>query len=212
MKKQTVHLFVFDTLSDWEPGYAVAGINNPAFQARPGIYRVETVGLNKNPVKTLGGITILPGMTLDELEAPQSAMLILPGGVTWDEEKNTEAVKKAAAFLAAGVPVAAICGATAGLARAGILDDKRHTSNSPDYLKAAGYRGKALYVDQPAVTDRNVITAGGTAPLDFAYHIFKKLGVYTDDTLEAWYSLFKTGDLSYFTNLLRASGAYMVHL
>ncbi len=27
-----VHLFVFDTLADWEPGYAVAGINNPRFQ------------------------------------------------------------------------------------------------------------------------------------------------------------------------------------
>jgi hypothetical protein len=82
----------------------------------------------------------------------------------------------------------------------------RHTSNSLDYLETTDYRGAALYVDQPAVTDGNVITAGGTAPLDFAYHIFKKLGVYTDDTLEAWYGLFKTGDLSYFTNLLQASG------
>ncbi len=31
----TVHLFVFDTLADWEPGYAVAGINDPAFQLQP---------------------------------------------------------------------------------------------------------------------------------------------------------------------------------
>gem|GEM_PF-5819719 len=29
MRQETVHVFVFDTLSDWEPGYAVAGINNP---------------------------------------------------------------------------------------------------------------------------------------------------------------------------------------
>jgi putative intracellular protease/amidase len=204
MQKQTIHLYVFNTLSDWEPGYAVAGINNPAFQARPGSYSVKTVGLMKEPVITLGGVTILPDMILDELEPPQSAMLILPGGVTWDEGKNTEAVVKAAAFLAANVPVAAICGATAGLARAGILDERRHTSNSQEYLKATGYQGEAFYENKPAVTDRNVITASGTAPLEFAYQIFKMLGVYNDETLEAWYGLFKTGDLSYFTNLVQA--------
>lgn len=30
--EQTVHLFVFDTLADWETGFAIAGINNPALQ------------------------------------------------------------------------------------------------------------------------------------------------------------------------------------
>lgn len=43
MVQESVHLFVFDTLSDWEFGYAVAGINNPAFQSRPGRYRVRHV-------------------------------------------------------------------------------------------------------------------------------------------------------------------------
>jgi len=34
--QQTVHLYVFDSLSDWEPGYAIAGLNNPAYQTNPG--------------------------------------------------------------------------------------------------------------------------------------------------------------------------------
>ncbi len=29
MKLETVHLYVFDSLSDWEIGFAAAGINNP---------------------------------------------------------------------------------------------------------------------------------------------------------------------------------------
>jgi putative intracellular protease/amidase len=207
MQKRTVHLFVFDTLSDWEPGYAVAGINNPAFQLRPGSFDVKTVGLSRDPVTSMGGITILPDLSLDELEAFQSAMLILPGGSTWDRGENTATVEKAISFLAGGIPVAAICGATAGLARAGILDNRYHTSNSLDYLRATNYRGEAFYRDQPAVTDGGLlITAGGLAPIDFAGHIFKKLGVYSSDTLDAWYGLFKTGDLSYFTNLVRPSG------
>jgi len=201
VKKQIVHLFVFNTLSDWEPVYAIAGINNPAFQVRPGRYSVKTAGLSTEPVTTIGGITILPDTTFDELEPAQSAMLILSGGAGWEEGKYPNVIEKAKLFLAEGVPVAAICGATAGLARAGILDDKQHTSNAPDYLKAMNYRGEVFYQNQPAVTDGNVITAGATAPIDFAYHIFKKLDLYNAQTLEAWYGLYKTGDPSYFFTL-----------
>jgi putative intracellular protease/amidase len=206
MEKETVHLFVFDTLADWETGFAIAGINNPAFQTQPGRYQVKSVAVHKEPVKTIGGVTILPDMTLDELEAAESAMLILPGGETWDQGENGEVVEKARVFLEAGVPVAAICGATAGLARAGLLDNKAHTSNAPMYLQATGYRGEALYQMETAVTDQNLITASAIAPVDFAYHIFKKLEVYTPDMLEAWRGLYKTGDPAYFAALME-SGA-----
>jgi putative intracellular protease/amidase len=199
MEKQTVHLFVFNTLADWEAGFAIAGINNPDLQAQPGRYQIQTVGLNAEPVITIGGMKILPDLTLDELES--SAMLILPGGEAWDEGKNSEILETAKRFLEVDTPVAAICGSTAGLARAGILDHKRHTSNALEYLQATNYQGAALYQNQPAVTDGNLITANSTAPLDFAYHIFKKLELYDTQILEAWYGLFKTGDPSYFFTL-----------
>lgn len=203
MTTQTVHLFVFNTLSDWEPAFAIAGINNPAFQAQPGRFRVKTVGVTLDPVTTTGGVTILPDLTLDELAPAQSALLILPGGAGWESGERPEAIEKARQFLAAGVPVAAICGATAGLALAGILNGRRHTSNAPEFLQATGYRGAACYQDQPAVTDQNVITAGAVHPIDFASHIFKLLGVYGDPTLEAWYGLYKTGDPAYFFKLAK---------
>ncbi len=199
MEKQIVHLFVFNTLADWETSYAIAGINIPAFQKRPGHYRVQTVGLNDEPVMTIGGVTILPDITLDELEP--STMLILPGGEAWDEVKNTEILELAKAFLEADIPVAAICGATAGLARAGLLDERPHTSNALEYLQATNYRGAGFYRNQSAVTAGNLITANSTAPLEFAYHIFKKLDLYDAEILEAWYGLFKTGDASYYFTL-----------
>jgi putative intracellular protease/amidase len=191
MTMQTVHLFVCDTLADWETGYAIAGINRPAFQLHPGQFQVKTVGATTEPVITMGGMRILPDLSLDDLDPLTSAMLILPGADTWDEGGNAEAARKAGAFLDAGVPVAAICGATAGLAREGVLDNRRHTSNACAYLQATGYRGEAHYADEPAVTDGTLITAAATAPVDFAYHIFKRLGVYDDQTLNNWYALFK---------------------
>lgn len=205
--QRDVHLFVFDTLADWEPGYAVTGINNPQFQAAPGRYRVRTAAASEGTVCTMGGVRIQPDLTLDAISPDNSAMLILPGGLTWDTGGNGKAVQTAGVFLDAGVPVAAICGATAALARAGLLDNRRHTSNSRDYLAATGYRGTELYEDAPAVTDGDLITAPGTAPIDFARHIFHRLALYTPQVLDAWYRLFKTGDPAYFTALMRAGGA-----
>lgn len=207
MVQQTVHLYVFDTLADWEPGYAVAGINDPESQLRPGRYGVQTVGLGKTPVSTMGGVRILPDLALDEVDPKESAMLILPGGHAWDQGKNMEAIAVARRFLEAGVPVAAICGATAGLARGGLLDARPHTSNMKAYLEATGYGGGAFYRDEAAVTDGDLITASGTNPVDFAYAIFQRLELYAPEVLDAWRGLFKTGDPRYFEALMAASGS-----
>lgn len=199
MEKQIVYLFVFDTLADWETGYAIAAINNPADQKHPGRYSVQTLGLTSDPVTTIGGVTILPDVSLDEVDA--GAMLILPGGEAWDDGKNTQILETAKAFVQADIPIAAICGATAGLARAGLLDDRPHTSNAAEYLQATGYRGAAHYQNQPAVTADNVITANSTAPVEFAYHILKALDLYDAPVLDAWFGLFKTGDPAYYFTL-----------
>lgn len=207
MNQQDVYLFVFDSLSDWEAGYAIAGINNPQFQLNPGSYRVRTVALQRTSVLTTGGIRIEPDLTLDSISPKDSAMLILPGGSTWDAGQNMEAVGVANTFLNAGVPVAAICGATGGLARGGLLDHRRHTSNALEYLATTHYKGASLYEESPAVTDGDLITASGIAPIDFAHHIFRRLSLYRPPVLDAWYGLFTTGKPEYYGALMQAASA-----
>lgn len=202
MEQQTVHLFVLDTMSDWEPGYAVAGINQPAFQLNPGRYTVRTVGPTRDAVRTMGGIAIQPDLALDELRPEDSAMLILPGAASWDEGAHAEAVQKARDFLDAGVPVAAICGATGALARGGLLNARPHTSNAREYLGwQSGYAGAAHYVDAPAHRDGDLVTASGTAPVDFARAVFERLELYAPSTLDAWYALYKHNDPAAFYTL-----------
>ena len=203
MKTKTVWLYVLDTMSDWEPAYAVSGIGSTPFQLRPGEYRVRTASTDGRPVVTMGGVRIMPDAALGDVSPEGAAMLIVPGGASWDNGDGREAVEVARSFLAAGVPVAAICAATAALARARLLDAVRHTSNSRDYLLATNYGGAALYEDAPAVTDGNVITAPGTGALEFALHIFRKLDVFAPDVTDAWYNLFKTGRPEYFEALMR---------
>jgi len=207
MKQQDVHLFVFDSLSDWEASYAIAGINNPQFQKNPGRYRVRSVASSKTPVVSIGGICIQPDMTFSELSPTNSAMFIMPGGTAWDEGQNSEAIEVARTFLNSDIPVAAICGATSGLARGGLLDTRRHTSNAREYLSATQYLGAELYEDASTVTDCGLVTAPAMAPVDFAYHIFKLLDIYTVPVLEAWYGLFKTGRAEYFAALMKATNA-----
>jgi len=204
MIQRNVHLYVFDSMSDWEAGYAIAGINNPQFQKNPGSFRIRAVALQKIPVSTMGGICIKPDMTLEEMSLTDCSMLVIPGGSSWDEGLNTEAVEIAGKCLDSGIPVAAICGATAGLARGGLLDNRRHTSNSREYLSATQYDGSKLYEEKAAVTDKNLITASAMASVDFAYHIFKYLDLHNAPVLEAWYGLFKTGRPEYFGELMKA--------
>jgi putative intracellular protease/amidase len=192
MKKQNVYLFVLDTLADWEPGLTIAHLNEPA-PGMPSKYRVRSVGLSRDPVVTKGGLRILPELTVDELSPANSALLLLPGADIWAEPKTDPALDQARKFVKAGVPVAAICGGTLALARAGLLDDRRHTSNVPEFLASTGYAGASHYVNQPVVEDDGVITAPATASLELAKHLLEKLQVFSPAALEAWYALHRTG-------------------
>lgn len=202
---QEVHLFVLDTMADWEPGFAIAHINRPMPGMSSG-FRVRTVGQDRTPVRSMGGLTIVPDLSLSEISPSGSAMLILPGADLWSDESTDPVLSMAREFVAAGVPVAAICGATFGLARAGLLDDRLHTSNDPGWLASSGYRGGAKYVQEPAVEDGGVITASVTASLEFARLILARLGVFSTRALEAWYGLYKTGDPACYVALMGAVG------
>lgn len=192
---RTVHLAVYDALADWETGHATAWL------ARAG-YTIRTVGpVAGQPVTTIAGIRIVPDLALADLDPADSTLLILPGSEKYDEGDDlVPFTAKARAFLDAGVPVAAICGATAGLAKEGLLDDRPHTSAVSFYLDATGYKGGEHYVDTDAVTAGDLITAGPTEPVAFAREIFARLGAY-EGKRDAWYRLFQHSDPAAFHEL-----------
>src|SRR5918999_3786910 len=135
----TVHLGIYDSLADWEVGHLLAELRTGRFTATP--FDIVTVAETTDPITSMGGVRMLPDITLDELDPADSALLILPGADLWDQGGGAPFAQAAKRFLQAGVPVAAICGATAGLARAGVLDDRDHTSVALEYLQATGYQG-----------------------------------------------------------------------
>jgi putative intracellular protease/amidase len=185
---RTVHLAVYDTFADWETGHVTAHL------AQHG-WTVRTVGPTTGAVTTMGGVRIQPDLALAELTPDGSGLLILTGAQAWDTgDELAPFAARAREFLDAGVPVAAICGATLGLAREGLLDDRAHTSAVSFYLAASGYAGGRHYREADAVTDGDLITAGPTEPVAFAREVFARLGVYEGKRLDAWYRLFHDSD------------------
>jgi putative intracellular protease/amidase len=206
MNNDTIHVAIYDTWADWEPGYALAHLASGDWQPDGMKYRIVTVGETSDPITTKGGITLTPDITIGELDPSNSAMLILPGADTWLGGGNAGFVDTASRFLAGGVPVAAICGATVGLAHAGVLNELDHTSNAPQILESDAYTGHARYKNELVVTDGDLITAAGIAPVEFALAIFERLAFYNRAINDNWYLLYGQQDAAGFFGLMDAAG------
>src|SRR3954454_16817418 len=184
----TAYLAVYDTLADWETGHLIAELRTGRFTGTP--FAVVTVAETLDTVTTMGGVRSVPALPLDRFAPERGDVLILPGADFWDAGGGQAWAAAAARCLEAGIPVAAICGATAGLARAGLLDARRHTSAAPEYLAATGYAGGDLYVDQRAVADGDLITAGPQSPVQFATATLRHLGLAREEVAEAYEGVF----------------------
>jgi len=205
MTGSIAHLALYDTLADWEVGYLLVELRTGRFTGSS--WKIVTVSESHEPITTMGGVRIMPDMILDDLDPANSDLLILPGADMWDAGGGEAFAAAAARFLDKGVPVAAICGATAGLARAGLLETRHHTSAAAGYLMATGYAGVEYYVDERAVVDGDLITAGPQSPVQFARATLRRLRLASDRTLEAYEALFHRADPAAFPVLMQAQHA-----
>src|SRR5579863_1150391 len=110
--------------ADWEPAHALAEVR------RHGHFEVRVVGLTFEPVRSMGGLSVQPDVTIAELDPADIAIFILPGGDLWERQAPDATVLATIAKLDQhAVPIAAICAATTVVARAGLLRGRQHTSN-----------------------------------------------------------------------------------
>jgi putative intracellular protease/amidase len=189
---RTAYVAVYETFADWEIGHLTVELRTGRFTGVP--WTVVTVGESFEPVVTMGGMRVVPDVTIADVEPDAGDLLVLAGSGEWDAGGGDAFAKLAARFLEASVPVAAICGATAGLARAGLLDERKHTSAAKEYLQATGYQGTDNYVDARAFADGNLITAGPDSPVQFAAATLAQLGLLHEPKLAAYEGVFHQGD------------------
>ncbi|SEW21435.1 DJ-1/PfpI family protein [Chitinophaga arvensicola] len=180
------YVFVFEGYSDWEPALAMYGIGTFTD------VNIVTFSLTGEAVSSGGKLQVQPQASLAQALEADIDLLILPGGEAMEHGANTELIPLIEQLLAQQKTIAAICGATSLLAQHGFLDHITHTSNNLEVLKmmAPDYKGAAQYQDIPAVADKQVITASGTAMIPFAKAIFQHFNLLETENLQFWFNFF----------------------
>ena len=148
-------------------------------------YNVIYIGYEKSPIKSLGGLKVIPDMKLSEISSTSEIYgIIIPGGV--DRILKPELRTIILKLMEEKKMIAAICGGPEYLAKLGILNDKKYTcSMEPEEYKEKNEKDpfpRANYVETRVMRDDNVITAKGSAFVDFALEIWDFLEMYDYET------------------------------
>lgn len=187
--KKKIGIYLFEEYADWEIAYLSPEINKNE------LFELIYISKDTSHIKSQGGLSIMPNRLLSDIKADDLDMIILPGGEAWGRNENREIDSLVLEMNDKSKNIAAICGATAYLSRLGLLDNVKHTSNDITYLKwiTPEYSADNNYISAPAVSDKNIITAGGVFPIEFSKEIFKKIELKSDEDIENWFQLFKNG-------------------
>ena len=188
MKKEIL-VFIFNGYADWESAYVCSELNKSESR-----YVIKTLSFDKEPKVSMGGFRVIPDYSIDDY--PEDfAMLLLIGGNAWMEGKNNDIKIVVDYAVNKHIPVGAICGATLFMGENGYLDNRKHSSNTLEFLKvqAPHYKGENNYVERQVVSDNNIITANGTAASEFAKEIMLNLKTASVDKIEEWYKFNKYG-------------------
>ncbi len=119
---------------------------------------VKVIGPERKAYAGKHGLTVNMDASFDEVRPEEFDVLFIPGGWMPDRvRRDRRAVVWIRQFFLSGKPVGAICHGPQLLISAKVLTGYRLTAVSAikDDLEYAG----ALYVDEPVVRDRNLVTS-----------------------------------------------------
>ena len=166
-------------------------------------YENKIVAESMEPVEAISGFRVLPDYTFDSIPEDYAA-LVLIGGYGWKGEAAERVEPLVADAISKGRIVGAICNAASWMASKGFLNDVRHTGNGIEQLQLWGgeaYTNAAGYVNAQAVSDRNIVTANGSASIEFACEILTLLKNDDPKEIEMYKTFYKMG-LVELTNMM----------
>ncbi|MDH6342495.1 putative intracellular protease/amidase [Parabacteroides sp. PFB2-12] len=194
MQKKEILFVLLDEFADWESTYIATCLNQGVKPGNPINFSVKTMSVTKDPITSLGGFKLLPDYDLNDMPADHAG-LILIGGMRWFSPEAKLIVPLVEQAIQEDKVVAGICNGSVFLGMHGHLNNVKHTSNGLDYLKqfaGEAYTGEAHYINEKAARDGKIVTAPGTAPIEFCREVLYALEADTPEAIEESY-LFLSG-------------------
>lgn len=173
-----------------------------ALKANPK-YVNRVVAPTMDAVRSIGGFRTIPDYSFDTMPDDYAA-LVLVGGFGWSTPVAEKLVPVIGRAVADGHIVGAICNAASFMAKHGFLNDVRHTGNGLEQLQLWGgenYTNAGSYVNAQAVVDRNIVTANGSATLEFARELLLMLENDTPERIEMYYQFNRQGFCALFSDV-----------
>lgn len=164
-------------------------------------YINKSVAPTMEPVKSIGGFRTVPDYSFETMPDDYAA-LVLIGGFGWSTPIADKVVPIVTHAIAKGKIVGAICNAASWMAKHGFLNTVKHTGNGPEQLQLWGgdnYTNAAGYIHAQAVSDKNIVTANGSATLEFAKELLLLLENDTPERIEMYYQFNKQGFCTLFS-------------
>lgn len=158
-------------------------------------YINKIVAPSMEPVRGIGGFDMLPDYSFETMPDDYAA-LVLIGGFGWTTLIADKVAPIVCGAIAEGKIVGAICNAASFLAKLGVLNTINHTGNGIDQLKLWGgenYSNVEGYKHRQAVADNNVVTANGSATLEFTKELLLLLENDSPERIEMYYQFNKQG-------------------
>jgi putative intracellular protease/amidase len=195
MKNEVLYLLL-DEYADHESVFLAGAISNDAYGLRKNPkYTNKVVAPTMDPVRSCSGFRSLPDYSFKNMPDDYAA-LVLIGGYGWLQEEAAKVIPIIQKALDRGIIIGAICNAASFMAKGGFVNQIKHTGNGLDQLKLWGgenYTNEKGYVNEQAVRDGQIVTANGSASLEFAKELLFLLKNDTPEAIEMWYEFFKEG-------------------
>ena len=158
-------------------------------------YINKTVAPTFEPIKSIGGFTTLPDYSFETMPGDYAA-LVLIGGFGWSTPVAEQIVPIIRQAIEKGKIIGAICNGASFMAKHGFLNSVKHTGNGPEQLKLWGgdnYTNPDGYIHAQAIKDKNIVTANGSAALEFAKELRLLLENDSPERVEMYYQFNKQG-------------------
>ncbi|MEY8488273.1 type 1 glutamine amidotransferase family protein [uncultured Parabacteroides sp.] len=194
MKKEVLFLILND-YADWEGAFLATSLNTGVMPDSEIKYVSKTVAPTLEEVHSIGGFRTLPDYSFQNMPSDYAA-LVLIGGMQWKSPEAEQVAPIVREALRQGKIVGAICNAASFMCAHGFLNNVKHTGNTLAQLKLwgeANYTNEAGYVEQQAVSDKNIVTANGTGHLEFTRELQILLQADSIDRINGAYDFYKNG-------------------